>query len=106
TYVSYSEIFKPQQTKLQGPYPGSSIEPMTGKTYETGLKGELWGGAVNTSLALYYTARKNEAVLDPRYEQMSVLHGGSCCYLPQGEVTSKGVDMEFTGEVLPDWNVL
>jgi outer membrane receptor for ferric coprogen and ferric-rhodotorulic acid len=106
TYASYSEIFKPQQTKLMGPYPGSPIESMTGKTYETGVKGELWGGAVNTSFALYYTSRKNEAVLDPRYEASSVLHGGNCCYLPQGEVTSKGVDMEFTGEVLPDWNVL
>ena len=82
------------------------MEPMTGKTYETGVKGELWGGAVNTSFALYYTSRKNEAVLDPRYEESSVLFGGNCCYLPQGEVVSKGVDMEFTGEVLPDWNVL
>lgn len=106
TYASYSEIFKPQQSTMQGPLPGSSMEPITGKTYETGVKGELWGGAVNTSFALYYTSRNNEAVLDPRYEESSVLFGGNCCYLPQGKVVSKGVDMEFTGEVLPDWNVL
>lgn len=106
TYASYSEIFKPQQSTMQGPLPGSSMEPITGKTYETGVKGELWGGAVNTSFALYYTSRNNEAVLDPRYEESSVLFGGNCCYLPRGKVVSKGVDMEFTGEVLPDWNVL
>ncbi|MGE8465090.1 MAG: TonB-dependent siderophore receptor [Pseudomonas putida] len=105
-YVSYSEIYKPQQNKLQGPLPGSSIEAMKGKTYETGLKGELFNGALNASVALYYTQRDNEAVVDPNYELTNVLFGGNCCYLAQGEVVSKGVDMELAGEVLPDWNLL
>ncbi|WZJ98480.1 TonB-dependent siderophore receptor [Pseudomonas sp. LPD2] len=106
TYVSYSEIYKPQQNKLQGPLPGSSIEAMKGKTYETGIKGELFNGAVNVSFALYYTKRNNEAVVDPNYTLTNVLFGGNCCYLTQGEVVSKGIDMELTGEILPDWNVL
>ncbi|MDR0277337.1 MAG: TonB-dependent receptor [Paucimonas sp.] len=106
TYVSYSEIYKPQQNKLTGPLPGTSLEAMKGKTYETGIKGELWHGAVNTSAALYYTTRDNEAVVDPAYTLTNVLFGGNCCYLPQGEVVSKGVDLELSGELLPDWNVL
>ncbi|MEE1925329.1 TonB-dependent siderophore receptor [Pseudomonas sp. 148P] len=106
TYVSYSEIYKPQQNKLTGPLPGGSLEAMKGKTYETGIKGELWHGAVNASAALYYTTRDNEAVVDPAYTLTNVLFGGNCCYLPQGEVVSKGVDLELSGEVLPDWNVL
>lgn len=111
-YASYSEIFKPQQNKLAGPTPApgtessNSIEPMTGKTYETGIKGELWGGAVNTSFALYYTKREHEAVLDPAYPVTTVPFGGSCCYVTQGEVVSKGVDMEVSGELLPDWSLM
>lgn len=106
TYLSYSEIYKPQQNKLQGPLPGHSLEAMKGKTYETGVKGELFNGALNANVALYYTTRDNEAVQDPNYELTSVLFGGNCCYLAQGDVVSKGVDVELTGEVLPGWNVL
>ncbi|NER60969.1 TonB-dependent siderophore receptor [Pseudomonas sp. MAFF212428] len=112
TYASYSEIFKPQQNKLAGPPPpagmasDNTLEPMTGKTYETGIKGELWGGAVNTSLAVYYTRREHEAVQDPRYVEVNVPFGGSCCYVSQGEVVSKGVDLEVSGELLPDWSLM
>jgi outer-membrane receptor for ferric coprogen and ferric-rhodotorulic acid len=105
-YASYSEIFKPQQNKKQGPEPGSPIEAMTGKTYETGIKGELFGGALNTSFGLYYTKRQNEAVEDPTYPPSSFLFASSCCYRAQGEVISKGIDIEVSGEVLPDWNVI
>lgn len=106
-YASYSEIYKPQQNALAGP-PGSGgiLDPMTGKTYETGLKGELFGGAVNTSLALYYTKRRNQAVLDPAYDSTSILFGTNCCYLNSGEVLSKGVDLELSGELLPDWMLM
>ncbi|WP_225422483.1 TonB-dependent siderophore receptor [Pseudomonas huaxiensis] len=106
-FASYSEIYKPQQDKLAGPPPGSSVvEAMTGKTYETGIKGELWGGAVNTSISLYYTQRENEALEDPSYPFEAALFSGSCCYLAQGKVVSKGVDLELSGEILPDWSVL
>lgn len=100
-YVSYSKVFKPQAQRQQGPLPGSSMEPMTGKTYETGVKGELWGGDLNVSAALFYTDREGEATLDPAYPLTSVFYGGSCCYLAQGQVISKGVDLEASGEVLP-----
>lgn len=106
TYASYAEQYRPQQQRLQGPQPGSAIEAMKGRTYETGLKGELFGGAVNTSFALYYTERENEAVVDLRYPTTQVQFGGNCCYLPQGKVISKGVDMEISGEVLPDWMLI
>lgn len=105
TYVSYTEIFKPQQDKLRGPLPGKPIDPTTGRTYEVGLKGGLLDGRLNTSVAVYYTEQDNQAVLDPQYPATSVLFGGNCCYLTQGDVVSRGVDMEVSGEVLPDWNV-
>jgi len=106
-YASYSEIFKPQQNYLSTPNNSSStLEPMTGKTYETGIKGELFGGAVNTNLALYYTKREDQAVENRAYPLNSVLFGGNCCYVNGGKVTSKGVDLEISGEVLPDWMLM
>ena len=106
-YASYSEIYKPQQNYLTSPDgAGSTLDPMTGKTWETGIKGELFGGAVNTSLALYYTTREDQAVRNTAYPLSSVLFGGSCCYVNGGKVTSKGVDLELSGEVLPDWRVM
>jgi len=105
-YASYSEIFKPQQGQFAGPLPGSAIEPMTGKTYETGIKGELFDGRLNPSAALYYTTRENQAVRDPSYPNTEWIFSGSCCYLTQGKVVSKGLDLQLDGELLPDWMVL
>ncbi|MEG0859772.1 MAG: TonB-dependent siderophore receptor [Pseudomonas sp.] len=106
TYASYSEVFRPQQNVKKGPKPGTTIEPMAGKTYETGLKGELFDGKVNTSFALYYSSRENQAIQDANYPLEFNRFGGSCCYLPQGEVVSKGFDVEVSGEVLPDWMLI
>ncbi len=105
-YGSYSEIYKPQVNLLEGPPPGTPMEAMEGKTYETGLKGELFGGALNTNFALYYTKRENQGVRDPSYPSTSSLFAGSCCYVNQGEVTSKGIELEASGEILPDWMLL
>jgi outer membrane receptor for ferric coprogen and ferric-rhodotorulic acid len=106
-YASYSEIFKPQAQRREGPVTsGKTVEPMVGKTYETGLKGELFNSSLNVSAALFYTQREHEAVLDPAHTGQSVLYGGSCCYLPQGEVVSKGVDLEASGELLPGLMVM
>lgn len=106
-YTSYSKIFKPQQSYLKGPVgSGQVVEPMIGKTYETGLKGELFEGRLNTGLALFYTQRDGGAVLDPGYPEDSVLFGGSCCYLNKDEVISKGVELQASGEVAEGWSLM
>ncbi|WP_110970701.1 TonB-dependent siderophore receptor [Pseudomonas huaxiensis] len=107
TYVSYSEVFKPQAQKWKGPEESpTSIEPMTGKTYETGIKGELLGGALNVSAALFYTTRENQAATDPAYASPFFSYSGSCCFLAQDKVVSKGLDLEVTGEIMPGWDIL
>lgn len=107
TYVSYSEVFKPQAQKLKGPEDAAtSLEPMTGKTYETGIKGELLGGALNVSAALFYTIREHQAATDPAYPNPPFSYSSSCCFLAQDKITSKGIDLEATGEIAPGWEVL
>ncbi len=103
-YGSYSEIYKPQASLRDGQ--GNVLEAMQGKTYETGLKGELFGGSVNTNVALYYTTRENQGVRDPGYPQDDFDFAGSCCYVSNGKVVSKGIDMEVSGEVMPDWMLM
>ncbi|MGE7993562.1 TonB-dependent siderophore receptor [Pseudomonas sp. NPDC089554] len=107
TYVSYAEVFKPQSQRFQGPQTSRvSIEPMEGKNYETGIKGELFDGRMNVSAALFYTKRENQAVTDPRYPSPPFSYSGSCCFLAQDKVTSKGIDLEATGEIMPGWEVM
>ncbi|WAH58135.1 TonB-dependent receptor [Pseudomonas silvicola] len=106
-YASYSKIFNPQQSYLKGPISsGSVVDPMVGKTYEVGLKGEHFEGRLNTGIAVFYTKRDGGAVLDPSYPEESALWGGSCCYLNQGEVISKGVELQTSGELAKGWNLM
>jgi len=102
-YLSYSSIFKPQALSKAGPAPGTSLKPITGKSYEGGVKGELLDGRLNATLSVFRVERNGAAVLDTRYPEQTELYSGSCCYLPQGRVTSRGVDVEIGGELAPDW---
>lgn len=95
-YASYTEIFKPQTEQDTS---GSVLEPMTGESYEIGLKGEYFDGALNASVALFDMTQQNRAYQIP----------GSCvgvprgCYTQAGEVRSRGIDTEITGAVTPNW---
>lgn len=100
-YTSVAEIYKSQADRLKGPAPGTSaLDPITGRNYELGIKGELFGGRLNTYAALYYTKRDGEAVRDTQYPYTpNEQTGASCCYLGDGRVVSKGLDIEISGEL-------
>ncbi|WP_027010354.1 TonB-dependent receptor [Comamonas sp. B-9] len=104
-YVSYSSIFKPQALNLAGPQPGTPLNPIKGKSYEAGLKGELMDGRMNATFSVFNVERTGTAVLDERYAENYSLWGASCCYLPQGKVTSRGFDVEVGGEVSSGWQL-
>lgn len=98
-YASYGETYAPQYSQLAGPLPGTALDPITSKNYETGLKGALIPGKLNTSFSLYRIERSGEAVVDPAYPQSWGAY--SCCYLNRGKVISQGFEAEISGEVLP-----
>lgn len=104
-YFSYSAIYKPQALSMMGPAPGTSLAPVKGASYEGGVKGELLDGRLNATVSVFNVERTGTAVLDPRYPESTSLWNTNCCYLPQGKVTSRGIDMEVGGEVLPDWQL-
>ncbi|WP_256659491.1 TonB-dependent receptor [Pseudomonas sp. H9] len=98
-YASWTRIFKPQAAESTS---GSLLEPVTGTNYETGIKGEYFGGALNTSLALFQLVQENLAKSLP---SALCAPGVPECYEASGEVRTRGVDVELGGELAPGWQM-
>ncbi|WP_288477325.1 TonB-dependent siderophore receptor [uncultured Pseudomonas sp.] len=99
-YASYTEIFKPQSEQNSG---GSVLEPMTGKSYEIGLKGAYFDGALNASVALFDTIQENRAYLPANQATFCPGYPAQSCYSAAGEVRSRGIDAEISGQLTPNW---
>lgn len=98
-YASYTEIFKPQTERDVS---DSVLEPMTGESYEIGLKGEYFDGGLNASVALFDMTQQNRAyALDPN--PTSCQSQNRTCYGAAGEVRSQGIDAELSGALTPNW---
>lgn len=100
-YASYTDIFNPQTAKGTD---GHIIKPIVGENYEVGVKGEYFGGALNTTLAYFQVNQTNRArtLTDqsgcPTYPE-------TACSEASGLVRTKGVDLELQGAVTPRWQV-
>jgi outer membrane receptor for ferric coprogen and ferric-rhodotorulic acid len=92
-YVSYSDAFTPQ-TQLS--FGGGVIDPIVGKQLEVGIKGEFFDRTLSTNAAVYRIREVNRAQADPINTGFSVA---------QGEVESKGVELEVSGRLTKQWNV-
>ncbi|MBF7687874.1 TonB-dependent siderophore receptor [Acinetobacter rathckeae] len=89
-YASHTEIFKPQSARNSS---GQILDPVVGKNDEIGVKSELFGGRLNTSLALFQIEQENRAITDPNNTSFSIA---------EGKVRSRGVDVEVSGKVTND----
>lgn len=98
-YASWTRIFKPQAASNTS---GSLLDPVTGSNYEAGIKGEYFGGALNTSLALFQLVQENLAKSLPSGQ---CAQGVPECYEASGEVRTRGVDVELAGELMPGWQM-
>lgn len=92
-YVSYSDAFTPQTQLAFG---GGVIDPIVGKQLEVGVKGEFFDRALTTNAAVYRIREVNRAQADPVNTGFSIA---------QGEVESKGVELEASGRITKQWNV-
>ena len=106
-YLSMTDIYQSQASRLRGPAPGKPLDAIEGRNYELGIKGEHDGGRLTTAFALYRIERTGEAISDPNYPAAAVGDLGlSCCYLSAGKVVSQGVDAEISGQLLPGWQLM
>lgn len=98
-YASWTRIFQPQNYQKPG---GGLIEPREGSNYELGVKAEYLDGRVNASLAVFQINQENLAAqLDSSY----CAQGQTSCYDPYGEVRSRGIELEISGELASGWQV-
>lgn len=96
-YASYTEIFKPQTARDTS---DSVLDPMTGESYEIGLKGEYLGGDLNASVALFDMTQQGRAyALENRF----CSNPSVGCSAASGEVRSQGIDAELSGALTPNW---
>lgn len=97
-YGSYAQVFQPQSQLTRE---GKPLDPVTGTNYEAGVKGELADGALNVSLAVFQIQQKNRAQQDPAWPCV----GNNCYYISGGEVRSRGIEAEASGQITPHWSV-
>jgi outer membrane receptor for ferric coprogen and ferric-rhodotorulic acid len=98
-YASYTEIFKPQSAQNLS---GSILDPMTGESYEIGIKGEYFDGGLNASVALFDMTQQNRAyAIEP--QPVVCRNQNRTCSEAAGEVRSRGIDTEISGSLTPNW---
>lgn len=98
-YASYTGIFNFQDLRDRN---GAWLDPVTGKAYESGIKGAFLDGRLNASLALFHIAQDNLAQEDVGH----LIPGtdGTAYYGAKGAV-SKGFEAELSGEPVPGWHM-
>ncbi|WP_242551513.1 TonB-dependent siderophore receptor [Pseudomonas sp. Marseille-Q1929] len=96
-YVSYTDIFTPQSLFDKN---DKALEPLTGQSYEAGLKSEFFDGALNTSFAVFTIKQDNLGVDD------GVRTGGLTAYKAVSGTTTKGFEMQLSGQLTPGWQML
>lgn len=101
-YVSYSDIFTPQSNRSKD---GKVLDPIVGKNYELGIKGELLNKRLNVSAAVFHLAQSNLSVLDSSVPVNPSNACGGTCYTAAGKVVSKGIDLGASGQITRELNV-
>ncbi|WP_436547536.1 TonB-dependent siderophore receptor [Janthinobacterium sp. RB2R34] len=98
-YVSSTRIFEPQSSMDVN---GNTLPPLSGSNHEVGIKGEYFGGTLNTSAALFRIRQRNREMAD---ERNCPTGGAIYCARAAGEVESEGVDLQVSGSPLPGWQL-
>ena len=99
-YASYTDIFMPQTYNRDRN--NKVLEPDEGKNYEVGIKGEFYGGRLNTSLAYFEVHETNRAEPDAEYNADPT--NPSILYASIGtKAKAKGFEAEMSGELAPGW---
>ena len=99
-YASYTKIFQPQNLYDRE---RRLLDPLDGNAYEIGLKSSFFGGALQTSVALFRIEQDNVGQMDgPQIIVDGLLFQP---YRAAAGVVSKGFELEATGQPMPGWNV-
>ncbi|MFW2592173.1 TonB-dependent siderophore receptor [Aliarcobacter butzleri] len=98
-YTSYTSIFKPQNLKDAS---GNYLDPIDGKSYEAGIKGEYFDGHFNTAIALF---RIEQDGVGQAIDGAPLLADGSRPNRATKGVVSKGIEFTASGKITDDFNL-
>lgn len=104
-YSSYTSIFKPQTNRDQS---GDYLDPVEGKTYETGVKGEFLDKRLNAGLSVFRIEQSNAAQALLKADGTNVKVDGTAnenAYYGTDGVVSKGVELNIDGEINDNWGL-
>jgi outer membrane receptor for ferric coprogen and ferric-rhodotorulic acid len=101
-YASYTQIFKPQDTRDVS---GSLLDPEEGNTYEVGLKGEWFEGRLNASAAAFESKRNNLAVALEGEDGPILTPNGEQAHRAEDHTKGRGWELEVAGELTPSWQI-
>ncbi|MUL34901.1 TonB-dependent siderophore receptor [Gloeocapsopsis dulcis] len=94
-YFNWANAFTP--TVLGGiTRAGQPFEPERGQQFEIGLKQDF-SDRLSANLAFYHLTRQNVSTPDPEDPDFSI---------QTGEQTSRGIELDVRGEILPGWNMI
>lgn len=91
-YASYTSIFNPQKEEDKE---GNFLDPIEGKSYEAGIKGEYFDGALNASLSVFRIEQDGVAEKDGK----QISNPTEDAYRAAEGVTSKGFELDINGRV-------
>lgn len=100
-YVSYTDIFLPQNKQDIN---GRNLDPILGKSMEAGVKGELLGGRLNGSAAVFRIVQDNLAQAAGMADRDGDGIAETPYYSAAEGATSKGFELEVSGELAQGWN--
>lgn len=93
-YGSYTQSFRPNVTDLDR---SGSLAPEEGEAFEVGVKADLGPGLTLTG-AMFDTEKSNVLVTQ--------VVGGNRIATTAGKVRSRGFELDFAGQIAPDWSVI
>jgi outer-membrane receptor for ferric coprogen and ferric-rhodotorulic acid len=97
-YASYTSIFQPQQSQ---DVDGHVLAPLTGDTYEVGLKSSFYDEKLNIGVALFQSEQNNYGVIDGS----NMAPNGDNAYIAVNGAKIRGVEFDVSGEIMPDWQL-
>ena len=93
-FANYSQSFEPNATFTSS---GEALEPEEGQGFEVGIKTETANKKLSATLAYFDITKQNVAITDPDNGLFSI---------PVGEQSSRGVELDVSGEILPGWKII
>jgi len=94
-YTSYTSIFKPDDKKDRS---GNYLDPLEGKNYEAGIKGEYFDGKLNASLSVFRIEQdgtETDGAQVNGYQPYTFVEG----------VTSKGFEFDIHGQLTDNFSL-